>query len=105
MTADELAHYKWLPVTGLSKERLIKHAIDRVGSKQQWSSGESVRLAEDAFLKNDDGFVRLYRSDKSGKFPKVTRLATVFWLDPGNIEAGWQRYTEAQRAREELFSP
>jgi hypothetical protein len=97
--------YRKLADAGLGKDELVRLAIEQTQDKQQWYSGESVRLAPDAYLKNDDGFVRLYRSDKSGKYPKVTRLATVFWLDPGNIEAGWQRYTEAQRAREELFSP
>jgi len=89
--------------SGLLKFELVELAIKQAGDKRQWYSGESMWIAEDAYLKNDGYRVRLYRSDKSGKYPKVTRLATIFWLDPGNVELGWQRYTEAQQAFDELY--
>jgi len=62
-----------------------------------------VWLADDAFLKNDDGMVRLYRVDKSQKFPLPVVLATVYRLDPRS--GTWKpqaQFTPAQ-ARTELY--
>jgi len=92
-----------LAAAGLSKNELVKLAIEKASDKQQWYSGESLWLAEDAFLSNDSGFVRLYQTypdEKYPKYPQSRSLAIVFWLDP---KAGcWRRYT-ADRAMSELF--
>lgn len=92
-----------LAAAGLSKNELVKLAIEKASDKQQWYSGESLWLAEDAFLSNDSGFVRLYQTypdEKYPKYPQFRSLAIVFWLDP---KAGcWKRYT-ADRAMDELF--
>lgn len=98
---DTLKELVTITPTGLDKTGLIELAIIRTENKEQWYSGESVWLAPDAFLKNEDGFVRLYRVTDQ-KYPRSERLAVIFWLDPGNVEAGWQRYT-AQQAHDELF--
>jgi len=89
---------------GLNKADLVDLAVRMTSDKKQWYSGETVYIAEDAYLHNDDHYIRLYRRG-DGKYPRPKRLATIWYLDIGNIEAGWQRTTEAQRAREELFSP
>ena len=92
-----------LAAVGLSKNKLIKLAIEKASDKKQWHSSELLWLAEDAFLANDGGFVRLYRTYPDPKYPKYPQsksLAIVFWLDPK--EGCWKRYT-AGRAMEELF--
>lgn len=92
-----------LAIAGLSKGKLIGLAVEEASDKRQWSSGELLWLAEDAYLANDDGFVRLYRTYTDPRYPKCPQsksLAIVFWLDPR--ESCWKRYT-ADRAMSELF--
>ena len=90
-----------LATVGLSKDELTRLAIDKTAGKQQWFSGETLWLAEDAYLANDSGFVRLYRITNPGaRYPESKSLAIVFWLDPR--EGCWKRYT-AHTAMSELF--
>lgn len=92
-----------LAAAGLSRDKLIELAVEKASDKSQWYSGEVVQLAEDAYLANDDGFVRLYQTYTDPRYPKYPQsksLAIVFWLDPR--ESCWKRYT-ADRAMTELF--
>ena len=90
-----------LPAAGLSKSELTRLAVEETGDKEQWYSGESVWVAEDAYLKNDGYYVYLCRTD-GAKYSQSKSLAIIWYLDISNIEAGWQRYTSKQ-ARDELF--
>lgn len=90
-----------LAAADLSKDKLI--GLAKAAAKQRWYSGETLWLAEDAYLANDNGFVRLYRTYTDPAYPKYPQsksLAIVFWLDPK--EGRWKRYT-ADKATDELF--
>lgn len=60
--------------TGMSKNALIALALRTTGDKMQWFTGETVWLADDAFLKNDGDIVRLYRAKKPRALAVVYRL-------------------------------
>lgn len=92
-----------LAEAGLSKGLLINLALNETGDKTQWCVGETVWLANDAFLKNDDGVVRLYRIDRSQKYPQPEMLAVVYHLDlQGGTWRPQAQLTPAQ-AETELF--